>query len=483
MRKELLIGAVVLVSCGLLLSACTPSKEVMKKAEGLVADADELVNEHKYADALDKYGEAREVYEGNVDIYIGIADIYLLKNRESDAVDVLKVGSRTARNSSQAYELLGRLQLEEGDTDEAIDNLSQAVKKDEENYSAKYNLALACMEKGEFEEARKQLDIPSDAGDDYARSQLLRSVLMGDRVEDAKKEISKVDDYESESEELLEDIEGYGELLEKIDSLDEEEKTDKYVDVILASGALSLGYEDVTLDLLEKYKDVEKEYWELNLYLGHAYFLDGDNEKSEEYLNRASTLNPVDYVGAWLQARNYKELSEENSMVDSYRRAVEIAPSEIKVEIRTEFAEELLNNGQYSEAEDQYNSLIKEDEENADKYRIMLAESYIDRGLTDKIGDILGGIRQESISDELLARYYYLKAVVEFDGGDKQKAIQWVEESLDLDPYSASVYLLRGQIEFEEGNVSETKEYLEKAIDLDLQGDVSAEALKLLDRI
>lgn len=478
----MLVLAVVLIS-GMLLSGCTPDKEMIARAEALVEEAEGLAAEYRFADAMEKYDEARSVDGGNSDIYTGIAEIYLLKNRNRDAIDVLNKGIEDATNASEVYALLGKICLEEKDIDGAVSNLKKSVSSDKNNYSARYLLALAYVNSTDFEEARKYLDVPEDAGEYYVRAQLLRAVLLSRNIDDADKQLDNLAGFDIDDEELSKDVSDYLDMLGEISDLDEEESSDKYIDVILAEGALSAGYEAVTIDLLQKYADIEEEYWEVYLYLGHAYYLSEEYEKAEETLLNAGTLNPVDHLGPWLLGRVYVEMSEENKMVDSYLRAIELSPEEERIDIRREFAGLLLVGGNYVEAEEQYTSLKSEDGENKSEYEIHLAELLYNRDRIDDAEAILDEVDQVSLNDDLTAKFYYVKASVYFESGDRESAKKWIEESISLDDKNSGYYLLLGQILFEEEVMDNSREALERAVDLDLDGVVSTDAVKLLDRI
>lgn len=476
------ILVVVLVS-GILILRCTPDKEMVAEAKSFVTDAEDFVIEYRFADAMEKYGEARSVDSGNVDIYTGVAEIYLLKNRRSDAMDVLNKGVEDSRSPGKAYELLGKTLLEDKDFDGAVYNLRKAISSDKSNYSARYFLALAYVNNMDFEKARKYLDIPEDSGEYYVRSQLLRAVLLGYDFDDAEEQLDNLHDIDIDDEALLQAVNDYSNMLDDIKDLDEEESSSKYIDVILAGGALSAGYEDVTINILHQYTEIEEEYWEIYLYLGHAYYLNKEYEKAEETLLIAGTLNPVDYLGPWLLGRVYSEISQENKMIDSYLRSIELSPEEDRINIRCEFAGLLLDGENYIEAEEQYIALESGDGGNKSEYEILLAEISYNRDLIDNAEAILDEIDKASLNDDLLARFYWVKASIYFESGDRKSAGQWIEESIHLDDMNSSYYLLLGQVLFEDEKKDDARDALERAVDLDLNGGISADAVKLLDRI
>ena len=77
---------------------------------------------------------------------------------------------------------LGRLQLKQGLSDTALENLDIARTLAPENPRAHYLFALAASDAGRHNEARRALEVALALRDDYADAQLrLANVLMGDR--------------------------------------------------------------------------------------------------------------------------------------------------------------------------------------------------------------------------------------------------------------------------------------------------------------
>lgn len=485
--SKLVIFIFVLLSFGIFLSGCTPSKDKINKAKNLVEDAEALIEQYRFADAVDKYEEAMSVDSGNYSIYKGLASIYMLKNREKDAIETLETGIKKARDKSKLYEMLGQIEMDQNKLDSAEKKLKSAVKEDGDNDDAQFLLAQVYVNKRDFEKARKYLDISKEAGDVYVKSQLLKAVLLGDKTSDAEDILNDIKDIDVDDSSITKDIENYAEILKKMDDLDEDEKSDKYVDVILASGALDLDYEDVVIDLLDKYKEVEEEYWEVHLYLGRSYYMNKDLDKAEEYLSNAEGLNPVDPTASWILGRVYAEKKDESEMVDSYKQAIELAGDSDAVNIRKEFAKLLVENELYTEAEEQYKQLEKDDKKNKADYQLKRAEVLLERDIADKADEVIDNIEYTKLSDEMIAEYNYVKALSFFENGERESAIKWIGDCIKVDEeengYNAKYYLLKGQILFEQEKEDEAKKVLERAVDMDLGGDVASEAVKVLDRM
>lgn len=473
----------VIVFSGLLLSSCNVSDDDKKTAENLINDADSLVEEDKYAQAVAKYEEASNVDPGNYSSYYGIANIYILKNRFDDAIETLDIGISNARQKSLLYEQKGDVYLIERKYDDAAECFKNAVEKDNKNYSADYKLAYSYLNSGDFDKARGKLNIDEDAGDYYIKAKLLQAALLNIQVDDISDIIDDLKNQDTEDAQLVAYINMYSDVLDKISSLDQDEASDLYKSMLLSKVALSMGYEDIVINMLSAYENDVEEYWELNLYLGQAYYLNEDLDTAKEYLNEANTLNPSDYVSNWILGRVYDMEDDESRLIDYYQRAIELSDPSNKTVIRLEYISVLKSRELYTQAQSQYEILCEEDKENEDSYKLAIAEILISRTYFEDAGNSISDIQISSLSDDDLAKYNWINSLIMLDQGDYDKAQEWIDEAINLRDNIAEYYLVSGKIYFEQSNDKKAKEFLERAIDLDLNGDVSVEANKILDRI
>lgn len=485
----ILAGFAIVVILGVFLSGCAPSEEKQKEAEALVTEAEALVEDGYYADALKKFEEARTADPGNAKIYTGMAGIYTLKNRVTDAREVLEVGGKESREPSTVYVDLGQLEMREENAELAISYCRSAVRSDGENYEAQYCLAEAYVENGEFGKAEGELDIPEEAGEWYVRAKILQAVLAWDDTETANEAIDQALKADVEDTELEETADAVRQNLRDYGKIDDEDMTDEYRDVALAYGALVGEYEDLVIGKLEQYVEDNPEYWDLFLYLGQAYYLDGDMEKAARYLTESTSLNPSDPYGAWYLARVSAETGQDTDAESMYRRAVGLAPEEDRVEIQEEYAEYLLGTGQYAEAADQLEELEESaEDENVYRYKLMRVSSLITRELYSEAAAILDAMTEGDeegylVSGNLAGEYLWARAEIEYSEGNREDALSTVDQAIEQNPVEPKYHLLRGQLLFELGRSEDAQKALERAVDLDLDGDVSAEAMKVLDRI
>ena len=479
------ISILLVFVSGFIFSGCMPSDEQITAAEGLIKEGQDLYAAQQYADAFEKYEAARVQDEGNIDIYIGIADIYLLKNRPEDASEVLEVGVSKSREPSEGYVYLGRIALDKNDADLAVSYLRTAVNSDKDNYEARYLLAVAQVEAGAIGKADDTLDSPEEAGDWFVWSKLLEAVLHWDDITGAQGSIvdaRSVDISDSDLENIVDD---YANLLDDVEELLDEDASSVHVAVALSYGALLGGYEDVVISNLGEHITDNDEYWDLHLYLGRAYYMNDDLEKSRDHLTEAVSLNPVDSYGPWYLARVLVEEGSDTKAQELYERAIGLAGVEEKSDIRREYVDALMGMGQYASAEDQIRILEEGAESESERISFMLmrVESFLERELHDDASEILDAIDRESMADDLDAEYLWARGVIAFNRGDRSASRGYIEDALELANSESKYFLLLGQIQFEEGESEAAQMSLERAVDLDLDGEVSVDAVKILDRI
>lgn len=481
MFRSFLIIPLFLISA-LLLSGCMPSETDVTQAEERVDEACEYVEQKEYAKAMKKFEDARKLDEGNQDVYTGVADIYVLKNRTDDAEEILLSGLSHARKTGTINEYLGELALNTDDLENAVKYLKKSVSEDEENYQSRYLLGLTYVLQGSDELALETLDISEAGGEWYVRGALLSAILYWEDTQPAKELLDAAIDTVDVDPSVISLLETYSECIDRVDGLADDDP-DVYRDAILAYGALNGGYSDVVIDSLTPYVEDEGEYWELNLYLGRAYEMELEYDSAQTYLEKAVELNPADPYGPWYLARVYEYEGMETEMTSMYNRAISLSEPDVRITIRREYIEKLASAGQYEDLDEHIDALETEDPEHANEYEFIRIETLIERELLDDAATILDGIAQSDVSDELQTEYAWLKGQILFAQGERDEALEWAGDAVTGNELDARYQLLLGQINFELGNEEDAQTALERAIDLDLEGDVSAEAVKVLDRM
>jgi tetratricopeptide (TPR) repeat protein len=481
--RQYFVLVVLILFSTIFLSGCLLNSEDSQKAQELQQEASQLADDYEFSSAMEKYEQALRLDMRNSNIYVGIAEIYLLKNRQDDALEVLEKGIANAP-SSNLYTLRGKVRLQKKDFDGAVKDLERGVGMNNKNSEARYFLALALTNKKDFSKARKHI-VLSQMEDETLRAKaaLLQAVILRDQVEQSREVLDQISKEGLKEESVLSNINAYLDVLDYLEEIPENEMSNKYRDVILAKGAIEVGIEDVAIELLQKYAELEGEYWEVYLYLGQAYLLEENLEKAEEFLNMAVSLNPGNYLSPWMLGRVYYKNNDIEKSKENYLRSLELADKSQKILIREEFAKVLHEEEQFSLADEQYQKLIEENPQGQGVYLLSRVGIAYERGLVSEINELLTQINTSQLADEKLANYYYYKAVVSLEENELEDAKKWIKDSIELDNKSSTYYLLYGQILFEQGNDEEAKKHFQQSVDLDLSGEDSAKAVKFLDRI
>ncbi len=472
----------VVLGSALVLSGCQPSDELRQEARELVKEAQGYQENSEYARAIKTYEEARKIDNANPEIYEGISSIYLLKNRTEDAKTVLLQGIDHATHTPELYRMLGEISLEQEDLDAAENYLKNALSKDKKHYQSSYLLGLTYVKQGNYELARESLDISEEGDEWYIKGALLSAITLWEDSDTASKILSQALDNENVEEDLIRQLEIYHEDLKAVSSLDEN-ASEVYRSVILSHGALSAGYSSIVIDKLSPFVDEEKEYSDLYLYLGRAYSMETETEKAIEYLEKAVQLNPANASALWFLAREYRQGGNEEDMQSMYERAIILTDATERAVIRKEYAEVLLSAGLFDEFDEQVNALTEEYPNNAVEYALLAIRSNIDRELYDEAFEGLDAIDETTLSENSAAEYSFFKGEVLFLRGEREEALEWALDAVEKGKNIPEYHLLVGKIHFEQGDEDKATISLERAIDLDLQGNVSAEAVKLLDRM
>jgi tetratricopeptide (TPR) repeat protein len=136
----------------------------MKKPDGFVPATLETTSEaDRVASGQSHFKEAEQAYrEGNYE-----ESLQLL-----DAVDAV------APNQAATYNLRGQIYLAQGKLDKAESSFRDALAADGQFEDARFHLAQIPLKKGDYEEARKQLEQLQGAGTDATEGQHLRQQLI-----------------------------------------------------------------------------------------------------------------------------------------------------------------------------------------------------------------------------------------------------------------------------------------------------------------
>lgn len=476
------IGIAILLGVGGYFFVYLPSKEKQKEATDIIDEAEELVSDMNYVEAVDKYKLAEEIDGGNADIYLGLADIYLLKNREDSAKEVLNLGVNKARKSSALYEKLGEIYLSDANYSKAIYFLEKSLSRDKDNDNAKILLAQSYVGAGDFEKAKEVLDVSDENKTLFAKSKLLEAMLMRDDVDNAKDIIEKIDldGVENKIADQVDFLEG---VLNDISELDDDIRSDVYISVMLSRAALYCDYPDIVIGFLSEYLNEYSLYWELNLYLGNAYLEKGNYESALKYLLEAYVLEGDSAIGSRLLARAYFGNNNDSEMIKYYEKAISLSNGDERISTRLEYFHVLLRKEQYARAEEQLDYLLISDDLDTEELLFEWGSCLLNRELYSQLEDLLSKIDVDDLSDNLKAEHYYLQSGVYYGDARWSEAESLILEAIDINDFEAKYHLLYGKILYQTSEDFQALAELERSVELDLEGDVSIEAQKFLDRI
>lgn len=85
MSKKILFLVLCITFCSFMLSGCSKTKKLMEEANA-------LVEEKEYEEAIELYEEALELDEKDEEIYLSLADAYLKMNDYAKAMDIVEEG-------------------------------------------------------------------------------------------------------------------------------------------------------------------------------------------------------------------------------------------------------------------------------------------------------------------------------------------------------------------------------------------------------
>ena len=149
----------------------SPQKNSVSKAAGLAEEADKLVEERKYPEAIDAYKLAVRLDANYAPAYGGLGDAYFNSGNSEQALAAYKEQVRLAPNDADAQYDLGFFYNAMGRHGEAFAPLVRATSLDPNFAEAFYGLGYAYLRGAEFEKSvgflKSAIRIKSDYGDAY----------------------------------------------------------------------------------------------------------------------------------------------------------------------------------------------------------------------------------------------------------------------------------------------------------------------------
>ncbi len=128
-----------------------------------------LIEEKKYAEAVEHLEYARRGQPDNLSVQVGLAECYSALGRHAEAVRLTDEVLARQPEHAMALSLRGLLALEEGQSAQAEEWLRQAIERDPSAHRALYSLVQCLRANGKPEEARRRQQQLEQIEQDLAR--------------------------------------------------------------------------------------------------------------------------------------------------------------------------------------------------------------------------------------------------------------------------------------------------------------------------
>jgi tetratricopeptide (TPR) repeat protein len=392
----------------------------------LVTKGQGFYKERLYSKSLKSYSDAIELVPTKLDAYEGAVQILLEKSLEDEFMEIMDVASGQLSSSemSQLWTLIG------------------------DRYIAQQKYA----------EAVQAFQSVSSVNDDVKDGLFLAYIGIGD--------VNKAGEFiRTESE--------YYDIWSVYQAqLDED---DLYIIVKESKNLINEGFPWLAVDLLLDHKEEMSEYWEGNYFLGRAFFDAGEYDESMNYLEKSLLLD-ADEPGVYLLfARIYLEQGDLNKAYEYYERALNYSVEDKHEDlIKAEYVSLLLDNGVNTRAQE----ILGESED--DSLNVYRLKAFLnigdDEGIAELTTSYSEGMKNDIEFLRMLAKYQ----IVSDNLDQAQQSLDLLESNTSFDP---SYFYLLALFNLAQDNPEDAKLNLEKSIEFDLDGNITQEALKEVQKL
>ncbi|MBN2016015.1 tetratricopeptide repeat protein [Candidatus Dojkabacteria bacterium] len=485
MKKFILVFIIsFLLIGGVIYYLATKDKGSEVPASYYIEEAEKLLKDRYYSEALEQYKLAINADPSNTDSYISAAEIYVLKSKDQEAVELLKNGETIVANPDKVHHKIGKVLFDNNDLTGALEYLEKAHEENPQNWQCTIDLTKLYSyfpdKKDSMLEALNKINKDDNQG--YGWRNYYLAILSYD-------DSSKTIEYLEEVSQITE-----GELKTKITNfLEVAKKVQSDPDDIVQNSTL-IAYEIISAELyqtaiplLEKIISENDEYYAAYMYMGICYIHMNDLDKAREQLEKANNVDPEQIQPLVFLAQVFTRQNNQKDAIDTFEKALNIEKD--SEEVRLDYARTLFSFELYTQASLEYKELIDLNTDNLFLYKIELAKIEIDHlenpqeGLTiiKEVVEDWEGFQSADKSTKAQALDTLGWAFSK--NGEKDNAIKYLKQSLESDPAFASAYYHLGIIYAEIGNYSEAKVNFERAIDLDLEGMISSKASSELEKL
>lgn len=163
-------------------------KTMPTKFTELMAEGKKLVAAGKYGDAKEMFDAAAKLEKKNADVHIEMARMYISMNEKGKAIASANKACKLAPLSSQAWNTLGRAELNAFKYEDAISSFTKAVELNDTNAFAWNNLGYTELQLKRYEDAVTHLtqatSLPDATG--YMFNNLGTALEQLDQLDDAR---------------------------------------------------------------------------------------------------------------------------------------------------------------------------------------------------------------------------------------------------------------------------------------------------------
>ncbi len=467
--------AVILLGTGIwYLLSKRITQEQITSYQQIISEADSQYEAREYSTAINRYYDAADVIPSRVEAYEGIVDILLLKNRTSDAVEIVEKSAKNISNYDKSilYLKIGNKYYEDSLYDQALSTYLDGLGVGMTNPELELSIAKTYLKKGNLNDANTYLSKSIYTEDTLYESTLLRAyILATTNVDDAKKVLGSM--QPSDTWKAF-----YDEFSEILESLTEDSKFNA---TKLSRVYINSGYPVLAVNLLEPLSEDITEYLEGVYFLGRAYLDSREYDKAITQFDRALSLGGMEEDILWGQARAYLLKDDLENSFSSYDKAISYAGEDVSQELVSEYMDLLLENNQTLRADEMVKKLMNY----ISSPYIRLYGVKVNKALNDskKVDYYIGLLSKMKLNDAEKKEYMYLNASNLLAKGKTDLAAQVLEELVKLDRFNPQYYFVSGQLEYNLGNKDNAKELLKKAIEYDTNNLVTEEANQLLSQI
>jgi tetratricopeptide (TPR) repeat protein len=409
-------------------------------------------------------------------VNLGLTDFDFLEGFETDyqtKIDQLQEKLKTNSQQDELYLKLSNLYKENGDIEQAISSLEQAIRL-EDKIKYRKRLAEIYREQGAYNNALGEIDAALQLNYDNAELHYLLGEiqLQLGNTDQSRQFFEKAVSYDSGNKKYLEKLFWvYKNLANKNDDIYMLERAEK------------------TINKLIELDSDNKDY---QIYLGDIYFEAGKTIKAADAYNKAVELAPKNN---WV----YIKLANYHQKINNYEKAEELYRYVIYLEDSLEnhkrLADLYFEQKKYSLALEEYQTISNRAANDID-IKLRLAETYVVLEKADQALEIFNQVLKDKETDKLynkikkIIKEYRTETALEIiyqllreeeiltnkqrdslyqQLGDiyfqqiKQEQQQRIEEMLPLDS-QAEIYSFLAKIEFSSGNLEEAIEYFKKSI-------------------